>query len=170
MKIESSFVASEYKSYASSAKVDVQKALEDKLDAKSISKEYFLQYQAQIQNQSKESISTQNEVFHLSEIGYTGKPIAELTQSEAQELVSEDGFFGVKQTSERIANFVLNGAGDDVEMLQAGREGILRGFEEAEGIWGSKLPDISYETINKAVEMIDKKLSELGAPLLDSNV
>ena len=47
----------------------------------------------------------------LSGIGYEGKPIAELSQEEAAELVSEDGLFGIKQTSERIANFVINGAG-----------------------------------------------------------
>lgn len=171
MQIESSFVASEYKSYQKEAKaIDVQKALEDNLDAKSISKEYFLQYLTQVQSESKESFTTQSDIFTLADIGYSGKPIAELTQEEAKELVSEDGFFGVEQTSERIAGFVLNGAGDDVDMLKAGREGILRGFEEAEGLWGSKLPDISYETINKAVEMIDKKLNELGAPIFDTNV
>ncbi len=61
------------------------------------------------------------------------------------------------------------GAGDDVDKLRAGREGILRGFQEAESMWGGKLPDISYETINKAVEMIDQRLGSLGVSILDSN-
>lgn len=169
MKIESSYVASEYSSYSTTTSIDAKKAVEDKLDAKSISKGYFLQYQEEIKSKSTENFSYQSDIFTLADIGYSGKPIAELTQSEAKELVSEDGFFGVTQTSERIANFVLNGAGDDVDMLRAGREGILRGFDEAEALWGEKLPDISYETIDKAVAMIDKKLTELGASILDSN-
>ncbi|MEA1916646.1 MAG: hypothetical protein U9N42_03845 [Campylobacterota bacterium] len=106
----------------------------------------------------------------LSDIGYDGPPIAELSQEEATELVSEDGFFGVKETSERIANFVINGAGDDEDMLRAGRAGILEGFEQAKQISGGKLPDISYQTIDKAVEMIDKKMNDLGYSIINEGV
>lgn len=102
----------------------------------------------------------------LQGIGYHGKPIAELSQDEAAELVSEEGLFGITQTSERIANFVLNGAGDNEDLLRAGRAGILQGFNEAEQIWGGKLPDISYKTIEKAVEMIDMRMHELGFPII----
>lgn len=105
----------------------------------------------------------------LKDIGYSGKNIADLSQDEAKQLVSEDGFFGINQTADRIANFVINGAGNDEKLLQAGRAGILQGFKEAEQIWGGKLPDISYKTIDKAVEIIDKKMSELGFAVLDMN-
>ena len=103
----------------------------------------------------------------LQGIGYDGKPIAELSQDEAAELVSEDGFFGIAQTSERIANFVLSGAGDNEDLLRAGRAGILQGFNEAEQMWGGKLPDISYKTIEKAVEMIDMRMHELGYSIIE---
>ncbi len=39
----------------------------------------------------------------LKNIGYTGKPILDLTQDEAKELVGENGFFGITQTSDRVA-------------------------------------------------------------------
>ena len=103
----------------------------------------------------------------LGDIGYDGPNIGDLTQSEAKELVSEDGFFGVTQTSERIAGFVLSGAGNDESLLRAGREGILRGFDEAEAISGGSLPDISHQTIKKAVEIIDKAMSEMGYSIID---
>ena len=167
MNVNTSFASSAYQDVTKS----VQKKIEDTKDltAKDISNQYLVEYQMQIINESKTETYQQADVLSLADIGYEGKPIAELTQAEATELVSEDGFFGVTQTSERIANFVLMGAGDDVEKLKAGREGILRGFKEAESMWGGKLPDISYETINKAVEMIDKKLGILGVSILDSN-
>jgi|LGOV01.1.fsa_nt_gb hypothetical protein len=167
MNVNTSFASSAYQDVTKS----VQKKIEDTKDltAKDISNQYLVEYQMQIISESKTETYQQADVLSLSDIGYEGKPIAELTQTEAKELVSEDGFFGVTQTSERIANFVLMGAGDDVDKLKAGREGILRGFQEAEDMWGGKLPDISYETINKAVEMIDKKLGVLGASILDSN-
>lgn len=106
----------------------------------------------------------------LEGIGYDGKPIAELTQEEAAELVSEDGFFGITQTAERIANFVLNGANGDEGLLRAGRAGILQGFDEAEKMWGGRLPEISYSTIDKAVEMIDMAMHELGYAIIKEEV
>jgi hypothetical protein len=106
----------------------------------------------------------------LSGIGYEGKPIADLSQNEAAALVSEDGIFGVKQTSERIANFVINGAGGDESLLRAGREGMLQGFKEAEQMWGGKLPDISQETMAKATEMVDMAMIDLGFSLLNKEV
>ncbi len=106
----------------------------------------------------------------LSGIGYEGKPIAELSQSEAAELVSEDGLFGITQTSERIANFVINGAGGDEDRLRAGREGMLQGFKEAEAMWGGELPEISQKTMQAAVEMVDKAMNGLGFSILNQEV
>ncbi|MBW6488137.1 hypothetical protein [Sulfurimonas sp.] len=103
----------------------------------------------------------------LNDIGYNGKPIAELSQEEAANLVSEDGFFGIAQTSERIANFVINGAGEDESRLRAGREGMLQGFKEAEEMWGGELPEISQKTMQKAIEMVDKAMYNLGFSILD---
>ena len=106
----------------------------------------------------------------LSAVGYEGKPIAELSQGEAAELVSEDGLFGITQTSERIANFVINGAGGDEDLLRAGREGMLQGFKEAEALWGGELPEISQQTMAKATEMVDMAMNDLGFSILNQEV
>jgi len=168
MNIDNSFVSNIYKDINSSVNEKIQNS--KNISGRDISNQYLAKYQLEIMNESKIETTKQVELFSLSDIGYKGKPIANLNQEEAKKLVSEDGFFGVAQTSERIANFVLLGAGDDIDKLKAGKEGILRGFKEAEEMWGEKLPDISYESINKSVEMIDKKLSELGASVMDINV
>ena len=97
----------------------------------------------------------------LKDIGYEGKPITELSQKEASELVSEEGFFGIDQTSQRVADFVFNFAGDDLDILEQGREGIVKGFEEAEKMWGGELPQISYDTQAKTLELIDAKIQEI---------
>lgn len=117
----------------------------------------------------KEDFASMYEGFQsfLSDIGYEGKPIAELSQSEAAELVSEDGIFGVQQTSERIANFVINGSGGDEDRFRAGREGMLQGFKDAEKMWGGELPEISKQTMQAAIEMVDKAMHEAGFSLLD---
>lgn len=120
-----------------------------------------------------EDVFTQNyEAFQsfLSDVGYEGKPIAELTQEEAATLVSEDGMFGIQQTSERIANFVINGAAGDEDRMRAGREGMLQGFKEAQEMWGGELPEISQQTMAKAIEMVDMAMNDLGFPILDKEV
>jgi len=106
----------------------------------------------------------------LKSIDYDGKPIASLSQDEAKTLVAEDGFFGVEQTAQRISDFVLQGAGENEDLLRAGREGVLRGFAQAEELWGETLPDISQETIKKALESIDMTMSNLGFSILDQEV
>ncbi len=103
----------------------------------------------------------------LGDIGYEGKPLAELSQSEAAELVSEDGMFGIKQTSERIANFVINGAGGDEDKMRAGREGMIQGFKEAAAMWGGELPEISQKTMQVAIEMVDNAMYDLGFSILN---
>lgn len=160
-----------------------------KVDAKSLMTGYVVQFQMNITISSETNFSSQNGLFGLNtsamdnpfklndilngldlkSIGYEGKPIQELSQDEAKALIAEDGFFGVTKTSDRIADFVLAGAGDDVEKLKAGREGILRGYNQAEKAWGGNLPDISKETLEKALEKVDKKLASLGVNVLEQN-
>jgi len=106
----------------------------------------------------------------LDDIGYEGKPIAELSQDEAAQLVSEDGLLGIKQTSERIANFVINGSAGDEDMMRAGREGMIQGFKEAEEMWGGELPEISQKTMQAALEIVDKEMHDLGYSILNQEV
>ncbi len=99
--------------------------------------------------------------YSLADIGYTGKPISELSPDEAQDLVSDDGYFGVEQTSNRVADFVLSYAGDDLENLQKSREGVVQGFDDAKNQWNGDLPDISYETQEQTLKIIDERIAQL---------
>lgn len=99
--------------------------------------------------------------FSLSSIGYEGKPLTELTQDEAKELVSDEGFFGIDKTSERVSSFVIGLAGDNLESLEEARRGIVEGFQEAEKMWGGELPDISHKTQEKTLDIIDKKIAQM---------
>lgn len=125
------------------------------------------------QNEVKDNSSAQKNImdflsgkevegeFSLKDIGYEGKPITELSQGEAQELVSEEGFFGIENTANRVADFVLGFAGNDLENLEKSREGIVQGFEDANKMWGGELPEISHQTQARTLELIDERLSEL---------
>lgn len=99
--------------------------------------------------------------FSLASIGYEGKPITKLSPEEAKELVSDDGFFGIDKTSQRVSSFVIDLAGDNIEALREARKGIVQGFEEAEKMWGGNLPEISYQTQEKTLDIVDQKIAEL---------
>jgi hypothetical protein len=98
---------------------------------------------------------------------YNDKALTELTRNEAEELISTDGFFGVQNTAQRIFDFVGMVAGENPEKLQAARGAVLKGFREAEAAFGGILPEISHETIGRAVEMIDETIRGAGAPVVD---
>ena len=106
-------------------------------------------------------------MMSLSDLGYDGKAILDLNPDEASALLTDGGFFSVENTAGRAADFVLTGAGDDIGMLKAGREGIIKGFEDAEKLWGGKLPDIAYDTQKLTLEKIDEKIQSLGGNVLN---
>lgn len=108
--------------------------------------------------------------FSLSSIGYEGKPITELSSEEAKDLVSDEGFFGITQTSDRVSSFVLSLAGNDVEALTEARAGVVKGFEEAEKMWGGELPEISYKTQERTLSLIDEKIAELTKTDLEKDI
>ena len=64
----------------------------------------------------------------LSQLIYNGKPITELSQDEAKTLISEDGYFGVKNTAQRIFDFVAGKAEADPEKLQVARDAVTQRF------------------------------------------
>ena len=74
------------------------------------------------------------------------------TKAEAQQAISEDGFWGVKQTSQRIFDFASALAGDDPELMKKYQTAVEKGFSQAEDAWGGSLPGIcgdTHEAINK---------------------
>ncbi len=80
---------------------------------------------------------------------------ATMTPEEAQELISEDGYFGVEQTSDRIVDFAVNAFGNDPERLQEMKDAIDQGFLEAQEAFGGALPDISRQTYEAIMDKLD---------------
>ena len=77
------------------------------------------------------------------------------TIAKAKEDISEDGYWGVKQTSERIFDFAQALAGDDEEKMTKMKEAFEKGFKEATKTWGKKLPDISQNTRDAVLKKFD---------------
>ena len=77
------------------------------------------------------------------------------TIAQAKEDIAEDGYWGVKQTSERIFSFAKALSNGDPETMEKMRKAFEKGFGQATKSWGSKLPDISQQTYDAVEKMFD---------------
>lgn len=82
--------------------------------------------------------------------------VDEETANKAKEAISEDGYWGVKQTSERIFEMAKALSGGDSEKMDDMLEAFKKGFDEAGKTWGKDLPDIS----NKTYDAVMKKFED----------
>ena len=77
--------------------------------------------------------------------------VSEAAKLQAQEDISENGYWGVEQTSQRILDFAKALSGGDVSKADMLLDAFKKGYKEATGAWGKELPSISKDTY-KAVE------------------
>jgi hypothetical protein len=84
------------------------------------------------------------------------------TRDQAIQDISEDGYWGVKQTSERILDFANALTGGDPEMIDKMQAAFEKGFKMAEKMWGGKLPEISQKTFDAVLAGFDKMREEAG--------
>ncbi|MBR5637713.1 MAG: hypothetical protein IKW81_12365 [Pseudobutyrivibrio sp.] len=77
------------------------------------------------------------------------------TIAKAKEDISEDGYWGVEKTSDRILEFAKALSGDDPEKADELLEAFKKGYEQATGTWGKKLPDISSNTYDAVLKKFE---------------
>lgn len=77
------------------------------------------------------------------------------TKAQAQADIAEDGYWGVKQTSQRILDFANALTGGDPSQIEKMRDAFKKGYEQAEKTWGGKLPDISQQTYDAVMKGFD---------------
>ncbi len=82
-------------------------------------------------------------------------------QSEAEEMIGEDGYFGVKNTAKRILDFAKLFGGDN-SRIGILKKAFMDGFDAAEKVWGDKLPEICYQTYDKVMEGFLEMEKEAG--------
>lgn len=108
--------------------------------------------------QSSTADKAQNQItnIELSKETFENLVVDEETQKQAQEDISEDGYYGVKQTSERLLDFAKALSGGDPSKIGLLRDAVEKGFAEAEKAWGDKLPEISQKTHEAVMKGFDE--------------
>lgn len=99
------------------------------------------------------SIGTADDMWKVLAKGeFTADPE---TVAQAKQDISENGYWGVSQTSDRIFSFATALAGDDPEKMEKMRDAVEKGFKEATKAWGKELPGISSDTYDAVMKKFD---------------
>lgn len=86
--------------------------------------------------------------------------VDEAAKLKAQEEISENGYWGVSQTSERILSFAKALTGGDPSKIEEMRAAFEKGFSQATKAWGQELPSISNDTYDAVMAGFDKWAEE----------
>jgi len=78
------------------------------------------------------------------------------TRKQAQDDISEDGYWGVKQTSDRLVSFAKALTGGDPSKADEMMKAIEKGFGQATKAWGSDLPDLCQKTLEATREKMNE--------------
>jgi len=88
-----------------------------------------------------------------------GIKLSEADRAQAQQMISEDGFFGVKQTTDRIMGFAkaLVGEGASEQQIEKMRAAVQKGFDEVARMFGGfdKLPEVTKQTHAAIMQAFD---------------
>lgn len=133
-------------------KIDRQKLNQLKLDFMKNTDSFKEMVRSMIEKQGYKV----NEVLKAIEDGET--PLIEIdgeTRAKAQEAISENGYWGVSQTSSRLLEFAKTVSGGDPSKIETLRSAFKEGFEQAKEAFGGELPEISQQTYDKVMEGFD---------------
>lgn len=82
--------------------------------------------------------------------------VDEDTIEQAKKDISEDGYWGVTQTSDRLVSMAQALAGGDKSKADELIGAIKKGFKQATHAWGENLPDICQKTLSTTIEKMEK--------------
>jgi hypothetical protein len=89
------------------------------------------------------------------------------TKAQAQKDISEDGYWGVENTSDRLVSFAKALAGGDPSKADEMIDAIKKGYEEATKAWGDDLPGICKDTLDAAISKIEAWRDSEGKAAMD---
>ncbi len=114
-----------------------------------------------LQKQGQKSQDLMNKIFggkgdfvNVTDLGkiMVSLDVDDETRAQAASLIGEDGAWGVKQVSQNILDFAKAVSGSDPSKIEEMKEAFLKGFSEAERVWGGALPELSYRTKEAVLE------------------
>ena len=120
---------------------------------------------AQLRDLVSKTLAKQGQLFTESSDMYAllreGKlKVDPETAARAKEELGEDGYWGVKQTSERLFSFANALTGGDPAQAEKMKDSVIKGFESAKKAWGGELPEISQKTYEATLAKFDDWIAQ----------
>ena len=72
-----------------------------------------------------------------------------------QKGISEDGYWGVNKTSDRLVSMAIALSGGDTDKADEMMSAIQKGYDRATAAWGKDLPDICKDTLEATKQKMD---------------
>ncbi|HOO28026.1 MAG TPA: hypothetical protein PLU43_06140 [Lachnospiraceae bacterium] len=141
--------------YEKTADADIVEMLKN--DAAAREQSLMNMVQAAISGQGNALAQTDSVWSFLASGNFT---VTEDVQQEAQESISEGGYWSVENTSDRIIEMAKALTGGDSDLIEEMRSAFEKGFQQATGLWGDTLPDISSSTYDAVMEKFDQWAEE----------
>lgn len=120
----------------------------------------FVEY---IQNDTIHEIQNELKNFNLESLGLENKSLLRLTQEEANELTTKNGFLSQESTVQRVIDQALDLAQNNLEFFHEIREGLIEGFEKAEEHLENELSSLAYQTQYQSLEALNQTIMEFEA-------
>lgn len=116
---------------------------------------------SQMQNLVQEMFSKQGKAFTTADdmwklLAKGDFTVDAKTANDAKAAISEDGYWGVNQTSQRIFDFAVSLSGGDSEKMDKMLAAFKKGFSQATKSWGKNLPSISSQTYDAVLEKFEE--------------
>jgi hypothetical protein len=99
-----------------------------------------------------------SDIFNMSSMDgklasyFKNLEVDEATSLQAQEDISENGFWGIEKTATRILDFAKALSGGDITKLGVLKDAVIKGFKQAGASWGEDLPEISQKTYDRVMQ------------------
>lgn len=90
----------------------------------------------------------------LAEI-FENLEVDEKTIEQAKEDISEDGYWGINQTSDRLVSMAQALCGGDKSKADEMISAIKKGYEQATSAWGKELPEICSKTLDTTIDKME---------------
>ena len=94
----------------------------------------------------KQGLAVKNSDDIWSMLASGNYTVDQATADKAKSLISEDAYWGVDQTSDRIVEMAKALSGGDEEGMNKMLAAFEKGYKQAAKSWGRELPDISKQT------------------------
>jgi|GEM_PF-5410266 len=77
---------------------------------------------------------------------------------------TDEEYWSAEATSQRVIELVKTLAADDPERFQQMKLGFIKGFNDAQALYGGKLPEVCRKTFNLAIEVFDSWMANKDNP------